>query len=108
MNPKEMMNINKKLFERMARFECGASAGTHTFVPCGKPATKVIEWQHQDGDREHRLLCTEHAVEQKRFWSEMAWDTGVEVSDIEDWQLTIRYAGRAVSRVGSRHQPLTA
>jgi len=108
MKANDPRSINQQLFERGARFECERSAGTGRYVPCGRPATHVIEWRHQDGDREHRLLCTEHAVEQQRFWSEMYWDTRVEVSDIEDWQLGIRYGGRTATRVGSRYQPLTA
>ena len=107
-NANDARSINQHLFERMARFECDASADTRTHIPCGKPATKVIEWRHQDGDRERGTLCQEHAPEQQQYWSAMDWDTGVEVSDIEDWQLGICYSGRTVTRVGSRYQPLTA
>jgi|SRR5271157_4001185 len=108
MNVKDVKSSNQQLFEQMARFECECSAGTRSYVPCGKPATKVIEWQHQDGDREHRLLCTEHAVEQQRFWSEMYWDTRVEVSDIEDWELGVCYGGRTATHVGSRYRDAAA
>jgi len=89
MNANDARSINQQLFKQMARFECEASADARRYVPCGKPATKVIEWRHQDGDIEHRALCNEHAVEQQQFWSEMYWDTRVEVSDIEDWELGV-------------------
>ncbi len=108
MNVKDARSINQQLFERRARFECECSTGTRSYVPCGKPATKVIEWRHQDGDIEHRVLCEEHAVVQQRSWSEMDWDTRVEVSDIEEWQLGIRYAGRTAIRVGSRFRDAAA
>jgi len=77
----------------LARLECECSGDAGTYVPCATPATKVVEWRHQDGDRERRAVCGEHAREQQRYWSEMDWDTGVEVSDIEDWQLGISYGG---------------
>jgi hypothetical protein len=108
MNANDARSINQQLFEQMTRFECEASAGTRSYIPCGKPATKVIEWRHQDGDIEHRVLCEEHAVVQQRSWSEMDWDTRVEVSDIEEWQLGIRYAGRTAIRVGSRFRDAAA
>ena len=108
MSVKDVKSINDRVFEQMTRFECEASAGTHTFVPCGKPATKVIEWRQQDGDIEHRALCDEHAVEQQRFWSEMYWDTGVEVSDIEDWKLGVCYGEGKATRVGSSYPDAAA
>jgi hypothetical protein len=108
MNIKDVKSSNERLLEQMGRFECEASAGTHRYVPCGKPATKVIEWRHQDGDIEHSALCDEHAVAQQRFWSEMDWDTGVEVSDIEDWNLGVCYGGRTATRVGSRYRDAAA
>jgi hypothetical protein len=108
MDVKEVKSINQQLFEQMARFECEASAGQRTYIPCSKPATKVIEWRQQEGDREHSALCDEHAVKQQRFWSEMDWDTGVEVSDIEDWKLGVRYGRRTVTRVGSRYRDAAA
>jgi hypothetical protein len=108
MNANDVRSINQRLFEQMARFECEASVGTGRYIPCGKPATKVIEWRHQDGDRERRVMCDEHAVEQQRFWSEMDWDTGVEVSDIEDWKLGVCYGGRTATRVGSRYRDAAA
>lgn len=108
LNVRNVRSINQRLFEQMARFECEASAGTRSYVPCGKPATKVIEWRHQDGDREHRLLCTEHAFEKLGYWDTMDWDACAEISDIEDWRLGICYGGRTATRVGSRYQPLTA
>ena len=108
MNVKDARSINQQLFKQMARFECEASVGTRSYVPCDKPATKVIEWRQQDGDIEHSALCDEHAVKQQRFWSEMAWDTGVEVSDIEDWKLGVCYGGRTATRVGSRYREAAA
>ncbi|MFY9646078.1 MAG: hypothetical protein WAK29_12920 [Terriglobales bacterium] len=99
---KDVKGINDRVFEQMTRFECEASAGTRSYVPCGKPATKVIEWRHQDNDCEWRALCQEHALEQQKYWSEMYWDTRVEVSDIEDWKLGVCYGGRTLTRVGSR------
>jgi len=108
MNVKDVNSINDGVFEQMARFECEASAGTRTYDPCGKPATRVIEWRQQDGDIEHSALCDEHAVEQQRFWSETVWDTGVQVSDIEDWQLGVSYSGRTVTRVRSRFRDAAA
>jgi hypothetical protein len=108
MSVKDVKSINHRIFVQMARFECEASAGTHSYVPCGKPATKVIECRHQDGDIEHRALCDEHGVAQQRFWSEMDWDTGVEVSDIEDWKLGVCYGGRTATRVGSRFRDTAA
>jgi hypothetical protein len=107
MNAKKVTSISNRVFEQMARFECEASAGTHSWVPCGKPATKVIEWRHQVGDREHRLLCDEHVVEQQRFWSKMDWDTS-EVSDIEDWNLGVCYGEVTSARVGSRYRDKAA
>jgi hypothetical protein len=107
-NVKEVKSINDRVFEQTTRFECEASAGTRTYVPCGKPATKVIEWRQQDGDIEHSALCDEHAVEQQRFWSNMDWDTSVEVSDIEDWKLGVCYGGRTATRVGSRYREAAA
>ncbi len=110
MKANDARSINQQLFEQMARFECetSAGAGTRSYIPCGKPATKVIEWQQQDGDIEHSALCNEHAVEQQRFWADMAWDTGVEVSDIEDWKLGVCYGGRTVTRVGSKYRDAAA
>jgi hypothetical protein len=108
MSVKDVKIINDRVFEQMTRFECEASAGTRSYAPCGKPAAKVIQWRHQDGDVEHSALCDEHAIEQQRFWSEMDWDTGVEVSDIEDWKLGICYAGRTATRVGSRFRDAAA
>lgn len=108
MNANDVRSINQRLFEQMARFECECSRGTGKYVPCGKPATKVIEWRHQDGDRERRGMCDEHAVEQQRYWSAMDWDTGVEVSDIEDWDLGVCYGGRTATRVGSRFRDTAA
>ena len=107
-NANDVRSINQRLFEQMARFECEASAGTHRYVPCGKPATKVIEWRQLDGDIEQSALCDEHAVEKQSFWSEMGWDTGVEVSDIEDWNLGVCYGGRTATRVGSRFRDTPA
>jgi hypothetical protein len=108
MSVKDVKSINDRVFEQMTRFECEASAGTRSYASCGAAATKVIEWRHQDGDIEHSALCDEHAIEQQRFWSEMDWDTGVEVSDIEDWKFELRYGGRTATRVGSGYPPLTA
>lgn len=108
MNANDVRSINQRLFEQMARFECEASAGTRSYVSCGMPATRVIEWRHQDGDIEHSALCDEHAVEQQQFWSDMDWDTGVEVSDIEDWKLGVCHGGRTVTRVGSKFRDAAA
>jgi hypothetical protein len=72
---------------------------------CDRPATHVIKWRHQDGDRERRILCQEHAVEDQKYWSAICWDTGVEVSDIEEWELSVSYGGKAVTRVGNRFNP---
>lgn len=91
-NRSEVSSINERVFQQMARFECEASKGTSSYVPCGKPATKVVEWRHQDGDRERRALCQKHALKQQKYWSAMDWDTGVEVSNIEAWDLSIRYS----------------
>lgn len=104
----DVRSINDRMFDQLARFECEASAGTRSYVPCGRPATKVIEWRQQDGDVEHSALCDEHAVEQQRFWSEMAWDTGVQVSDVGDWKLGVCYGERMVTRVGSRFRDAAA
>ena len=109
MNVNDVRSINQRLFEQMARFECECSAGTRSYVPCGKPATKVIEWRHQDGDIEHRA-----AVRRTRRRATevsgptMDWDTGVEVSDIEDWKLGVCYGGRTATRVGSRFRDAAA
>jgi hypothetical protein len=66
----------------MAKWKC-----EHT--GCDRPATHVIEWRHQDGDRESRILCKEHTVEDQKYWSAMYWDAGVKVSDIEEWELSV-------------------
>ena len=102
MNGNNARSINQQLFEQMARFECEASVGMRSYVPCDKPATKVIEWRHQDGDRERRALCEEHAVEEEKYWSGVGWDTCVEVSNIEDWELHISYGDRTATRVGNK------
>jgi len=44
--------------------------------------------------RERSARCDEHAVEEQRYWSAVDWDTGVEVSDIEEWKLGHALAGR--------------
>jgi hypothetical protein len=103
MSVKDVKSINDRVFEQMTRFECEASAGTRSYVPCGKLATKVIEWRQQDGEIEHRALCEEHAVEQRSSGPRWIGDTGVEVSDIEDWKLSVCYGGVTATRVGSRY-----
>jgi hypothetical protein len=82
MNANDVRSINQRLFEQIARFECEASVGTGRYVPCGKPATEVIEWRHQDGDDEQRLLCAEHAFAEVWYWSMMDWDTDVKAAHI--------------------------
>ncbi len=88
------MEINKQLFERTAEWKCERG--------CDRPATRVLEWRHQDGDRESRTLCKEHTVEDQRYWSAMHWDGGVKVSDIEEWELSVCYGGETVTRVGNQ------
>jgi hypothetical protein len=105
---KDVKNINEQLFEQMARCECECSADTGRYFPCSKPATKVIEWRQQDGDREHRLMCTEHAFQELGYWDTMDWDAGAEMSDIEDWKLGVSYGGRTVTRVRTRFRDLAA
>ena len=92
-----MNEFNKQVFEQAAKWKCGHG--------CERPATHVIEWRHQDGDRERRAVCQEHALEDQKYWSAMSWDTGVEVSDIEEWELSVSYGGKTVTRVGNQfHQ----
>jgi len=82
-----MNEFNKQVFEQAAKWKCGHG--------CDRPATDVIEWRHQDGNRERRAVCQEHAVEDQKYWSAMSWDPGVEVSDSEEWeraQLVCAYA----------------
>jgi hypothetical protein len=105
---RDLKSISDRVFDQLARFECECSAGTGRYFPCSKPATKVIEWRHQDGDRERGALCQEHALEQQQYWSAMDWDTGVEISDIEEWQLGICFCGRSGTRVGSRFRDTAA
>ncbi len=71
-----MNEFNKQVFEQAAKWKCARG--------CDRPTTHVIEWRHQDGDHERRILCPEHAVEDQKYWSAMYWDTGIEVSDIEE------------------------
>jgi len=107
-NVNDIKRINERAFQRKAEWQCERSAGTGRYVPCGRPATHVIEWRHQDGDRERRILCQEHTVEEQKYWSEMDWDTSVEVSDIEDWRLGVCYRGWTATRVGSRFRDTAA
>jgi len=109
-NVNDIKRINERAFQRMSEWQCERCVGEQRGerIMCGRPATHVIEWRQQDGDIEHRVLCDEHAVEQQRFWSEMAWNTGVEVSDIEDWKLDVCYGGRTATRVGSRFRDAAA
>lgn len=100
MNALNVKENNERVFQQMARWECECSANNSTYAGCGKRATHVIEWRHQDGDRERRILCQEHAVDQEKYWSAMDWHTGVEVSDIEGWVLNVRYGGKTATRVG--------
>jgi hypothetical protein len=86
---------NEKLFRQLAEWKC-----EHT--GCALPAARVIEWRHQDGDGERRILCKEHGVEDQEYWSAMDWDAGVAVSDIEEWQLSVSYCGKALTRAGNR------
>jgi hypothetical protein len=88
-----MDEFNKQMFEQAAKWECARG--------CGRPATHVIEWRHQDGDRERRILCQEHALEDQKYWSAMSWDTGVAVSDIEEWELSVSYRSKTVTRLGN-------
>jgi hypothetical protein len=88
-----MNEFNKQVFEQAAKWKCEGG--------CDRPATHVIEWRHQGGDRERRILCQEHAVEDQKYWSAMDWDTGVEVSDIEEWELGVSYGGKTVTRAGN-------
>ena len=108
MNTNDVRSINQRSFEQTARFECEASVGTGRYVPCGKPATKVIEWRHQDGDYDRSALCDEHAVAEQRYWSAMDWDTGVEVSVLKIGNLWVRHGGRTATRVGSRYRDAAA
>ncbi len=108
MNPKDVKSINERLFEQMVRFECEASVGTGRYVRCGKPATEVIEWRHQDGDDEQRILCADHAFAEVWYWSMMDWETCVKVAHIEDWKLGVCYGGRTATRVGSTFRDAAA
>jgi hypothetical protein len=91
---KRRQPVDEKLFQKMAKWKC-----EHT--GCDRPATQVIEWRHQDGDRERRILCQEYAVEDQKYWSATDWHTCVEVSDIEEWELSVSNGGRTVTRVGN-------
>ena len=89
--------INKQLSTHGAEWKCERG--------CNRPATHVIEWRHQDGGRESRILCQEHTVEDQKYWSAMYWDAGVRVFDIEEWELSVSYGGKTVTRVGNQfHQ----
>jgi len=91
------VNENNQLSQQGAEWKCKRG--------CDRPATHVIEWRHQDGDRESRILCKEHADEDQRYWSAMDWDPSVVVSDIEEWELSVSYGGKTVARVGNQfHQ----
>ena len=99
-----IMNIthkaNKELFAAKARWACECSRGTRRYIPCGKPATHVLEGQDEDGDQ-RMLLCGKHAaMVDKRIpldWSNLM------VSDIEDWQITVTYGGHIATRVGTHY-----
>jgi hypothetical protein len=97
---------NDEQFEWRTNWECERSAADDKYVPCGKPAAHVVEWRHQDGDRERRLLCREHAQAEENYWSAMDWDTGVDVSDVEDWILMVGFGGKTATRIG-KNVPVT-
>lgn len=92
----------KFLFEQAAKWECECSVSAQggKRIMCSRPATHVVQWQHKDGDRERRIFCLEHALEQEKYWSAMDWDTSVEVSDVENWTLSIDYGRKTATRVG--------
>lgn len=106
----DIKRTNERAFQRNAEWQCERCVGEQARgrVMCARSATHVVEWRHQDNDREWRALCQEHALEQQKYWSEMYWDTRVEVSDIEDWELGIGYGGRTLTRVGSRYRDAAA
>ncbi len=104
MNANDVRSINRRLFEQIVRFECEASVGTGRYVRCGKPATAVIEWRHQDGDDEQRILCADHAFAEVCYWSMMDWETRVKVAHIEDRELGLSYGGRTATRVRKQVQ----
>ena len=89
-------NKEKDGSRRLKPFQCEITACK------GKPATKLIECWHADGDRERRMMCDKHADEEHRFWSAQDWDTGVKVSDIEEWALAVSSNGRTFTRVGNK------
>lgn len=102
MNMNEIRKINERLFEQAPKWECGCSVSAQggERIMCGRPATHVVQWRHLDGDRERRLFCQEHALEQQKYWAAVDWDTGVEASDIEDWTLTIGYGVKTANHFG--------
>jgi len=93
-NKMNVNEINKQLSQQGAEWKCERG--------CDRPATHVIEWRHQDGDRERRILCKAHAIEDQKNWSTMHWDADVEVSNIEEWELSVSCGGKTVSRIPAR------
>lgn len=51
MKEKDVEDSNKQLFEEKAKWQCEHGVGKGKYIPCGKSATRVVEWRHQDGDR---------------------------------------------------------
>ena len=92
--------MNKSFFRRTAKWQCEASIaeGEEEYVPCRKLATHVVTWRHEDGYRETRIYCAAHAAQEEKYWSDMDWRTSVELSDIEDWKLTVSYGGHVAIR----------
>ena len=89
-----MNERNTQVSEQAAKRKCARG--------CDRPATHVIEWRHQDGDRERRVLCQEHAVEDQKYWSAMEWDAGVEVSRVDDWDIALQYGSRITRATDTR------
>ncbi len=94
------VNSSMELFQQMAKWECERNIAEDKYVPCGKPATHVIEWRHQDGDCERRILCRSHAIAEARYSHAMDYNASVHVSDIEKWKITVVSAGRVAWRIG--------
>jgi hypothetical protein len=93
-----MKIIAQRKFARISQFVCG----------CGKPATRMVVFWNEDGDRERYKVCDMHAVgRQDDLWN-VDWDASLEVSDIELWKLVVIHQGMTAIRIGSRYEDSTA